>query len=119
MNSEISEFGFDSVSIVTFTGWINEKFNLDINPAVFFEHRTAASFVNYLKNDFGDVLEKYYEDRYTQCQQNTEADTREIDQKTVDLEQIKRIITSESLACLLYTSPSPRDRTRSRMPSSA
>ena len=25
----------------------------------------------------------------------------------------------ESSACLLYTSPSPRDRTRSRMPSSA
>ena len=30
-------------------------------------------------------------------------------------------ITSDALdyACLLYTSPSPRDRTRSRMPSSA
>ena len=26
---------------------------------------------------------------------------------------------SEVLPCLLYTSPSPRDRTRSRMPSSA
>ena len=26
---------------------------------------------------------------------------------------------SENLICLLYTSPSPRDRTRSRMPSSA
>ena len=26
---------------------------------------------------------------------------------------------SEMIACLLYTSPSPRDRTRSRMPSSA
>jgi len=26
---------------------------------------------------------------------------------------------SEFIACLLYTSPSPRDRTRSRMPSSA
>ena len=25
----------------------------------------------------------------------------------------------QSFACLLYTSPSPRDRTRSRMPSSA
>ena len=25
----------------------------------------------------------------------------------------------ESMTCLLYTSPSPRDRTRSRMPSSA
>ena len=27
--------------------------------------------------------------------------------------------TSELKSCLLYTSPSPRDRTRSRMPSSA
>ena len=26
---------------------------------------------------------------------------------------------SEYIGCLLYTSPSPRDRTRSRMPSSA
>ena len=29
------------------------------------------------------------------------------------------IYTGTELTCLLYTSPSPRDRTRSRMPSSA
>ena len=29
------------------------------------------------------------------------------------------IIIDPSMPCLLYTSPSPRDRTRSRMPSSA
>ena len=28
-------------------------------------------------------------------------------------------VSTSSMACLLYTSPSPRDRTRSRMPSSA
>ena len=28
-------------------------------------------------------------------------------------------VVEEPTACLLYTSPSPRDRTRSRMPSSA
>ena len=28
-------------------------------------------------------------------------------------------VNDRILACLLYTSPSPRDRTRSRMPSSA
>ena len=28
-------------------------------------------------------------------------------------------INSENISCLLYTSPSPRDRVRSRMPSSA
>ena len=30
-----------------------------------------------------------------------------------------RKICKDSYICLLYTSPSPRDRTRSRMPSSA
>ena len=29
------------------------------------------------------------------------------------------LIPNQVLPCLLYTSPSPRDRTRSRMPSSA
>ena len=35
------------------------------------------------------------------------------------LEQVAGRIRQASLDCLLYTSPSPRDRTRSRMPSSA
>ena len=30
-----------------------------------------------------------------------------------------RVMEEERISCLLYTSPSPRDRTRSRMPSSA
>ena len=35
------------------------------------------------------------------------------------LENSTALLTNQSLDCLLYTSPSPRDRTRSRMPSSA
>ena len=31
----------------------------------------------------------------------------------------KKEVKIETKSCLLYTSPSPRDRTRSRMPSSA
>ena len=37
----------------------------------------------------------------------------------LELEQAIEAGTYEINACLLYTSPSPRDRTRSRMPSSA
>ena len=33
--------------------------------------------------------------------------------------QTDRQTDAQTMACLLYTSPSPRDRTRSRMPSSA
>ena len=37
----------------------------------------------------------------------------------IDTLKIDRNVTREIKTCLLYTSPSPRDRTRSRMPSSA
>ena len=44
--------------------------------------------------------------------------------KTLDVisastEEVMGRIPEGDYACLLYTSPSPRDRTRSRMPSSA
>ena len=39
---------------------------------------------------------------------------------TVDLSSVENITAfAEKLSCLLYTSPSPRDRQKSRMPSSA
>ena len=37
----------------------------------------------------------------------------------IDLGVIRDITVKNNYYCLLYTSPSPRDRTRSRMPSSA
>ena len=36
-----------------------------------------------------------------------------------DSERPETVLQHMLIACLLYTSPSPRDRTRSRMPSSA
>ena len=41
------------------------------------------------------------------------------EKRAMDIESISTGSLSLDLACLLYTSPSPRDRTRSRMPSSA
>ena len=40
---------------------------------------------------------------------------------TVDLDKVSNDIlnSDQSIACLLYTSPSPRDKRQSRMPSSA
>ena len=37
----------------------------------------------------------------------------------LDFENDNFVVIKEGRSCLLYTSPSPRDRTRSRMPSSA
>ena len=42
-----------------------------------------------------------------------------IETRRVEMQQLLPELAAEIAACLLYTSPSPRDRTRSRMPSSA
>ena len=51
-------------------------------------------------------------------------DTKKLQTSNLTLSDIKKIMDiaqakTHKLGCLLYTSPSPRDRTRSRMPSSA
>ena len=48
--------------------------------------------------------------------------SRVVQQQGYELDEIEVLDQStdiEYISCLLYTSPSPRDRTRSRMPSSA
>ena len=46
-------------------------------------------------------------------------DVQGVDDNPFDFETVKKNIEDRLNPCLLYTSPSPRDRTRSRMPSSA
>ena len=55
-------------------------------------------------------------------QSQTIAENRRARHRFEILEQLEcgvMLVGSEVKSCLLYTSPSPRDRTRSRMPSSA
>ena len=53
-----------------------------------------------------------------QQQQLTDSE-RQLRTKIEAFRTRKEVIKAQYSACLLYTSPSPRDRTRSRMPSSA
>ena len=53
------------------------------------------------------------------AEQYTDLGTRLDAELVSELQQGCDKLRAEVVACLLYTSPSPRDRTRSRMPSSA
>ena len=62
------------------------------------------------------------EDKVSKIQIELENELREnINENSKFINNISKEIleTKTALTCLLYTSPSPRDRTRSRMPSSA
>ena len=69
-----------------------------------------------------EVQLKQYRERFQSveyfCKVFLEDAKGTLDEQTKDLDWVERANTLH-LDCLLYTSPSPRDRTRSRMPSSA
>ena len=55
----------------------------------------------------------------SECWRESKSDP-EVEISEIDIEKKSTFyVWSSIISCLLYTSPSPRDRTRSRMPSSA
>ncbi|OIB02943.1 mixed polyketide synthase/non-ribosomal peptide synthetase [Paenibacillus sp. LC231] len=48
MHSELSEYGFDSISLTQFANQLNEEYHLELTPTVFFEYTTLDSFAEYL-----------------------------------------------------------------------
>ena len=64
--------------------------------------------MNLLKDYIKDFIQPYPRLRYTKG----EYELRVLPKEELDIDEEKKY-------CLLYTSPSPRDRQKSRMPSSA
>ncbi|MCP3994492.1 MAG: hypothetical protein GY722_05420, partial [bacterium] len=47
-DAEMSEFGFDSISMTELSGKLNREYGLDLTPANLFEHATLGDFADYL-----------------------------------------------------------------------
>ena len=90
----------------------------------------AADIQKVLRRDLrhlaGSDLDERVEDHLEKAMANyeelrqVEKDHREMmDQFLTSAKEARTLLEPDAHGCLLYTSPSPRDRTRSRMPSSA
>ena len=47
-DTELSEYGFDSILFTQFTNKLNDQYGLELNPTIFFEYPTIHSFAVYL-----------------------------------------------------------------------
>lgn len=59
---EMSEYGFNSLTLTDFANRINKSYKLTITPALFFECPTLGSLAEYLYNVHGDVFADIYGD---------------------------------------------------------
>ncbi|HEY0139905.1 MAG TPA: SDR family NAD(P)-dependent oxidoreductase [Thermoanaerobaculia bacterium] len=60
LDAELSEFGFDSISLTGFANHVNHAFALELMPTIFFEHPTVRRFAGYLAEKHGrQLLERF------------------------------------------------------------
>ena len=72
---------------------------------------TALSLRSNIMNAYNDISLK--------TEEVLQIELEVLKQEHRDLDEAVLALEERGISCLLYTSPSPRDRTRSRMPSSA
>src|SRR5499427_4972703 len=56
LDSELSEYGFDSISFTQFTNYLNERYRLELTPTIVFEYPTLGKLAHHLVERHGDVL---------------------------------------------------------------
>ncbi|MCP4721511.1 MAG: SDR family NAD(P)-dependent oxidoreductase, partial [Desulfobacteraceae bacterium] len=56
VDAELSEYGFDSITLTDFANRLNQKYKLELTPTVFFEYPTIESFARYLSEEHQGVF---------------------------------------------------------------
>ncbi|GAX60236.1 beta-ketoacyl synthase, partial [Candidatus Scalindua japonica] len=60
LESDMSDYGFDSITLTEFANKMNQEYKVELNPAVFFEHSTLGSFAEYLVSQNREQLALKY-----------------------------------------------------------
>ena len=58
---EMNEFGFNSLSFTDFSNRLNERYDFQITPSIFFDVHTLLDLRDYLQGEYGRLLENYYQ----------------------------------------------------------
>ncbi len=60
--TNLADFGFDSVTLAEFATLLSEHYSIDITPALFFEHSTLEHLIRYFLTDHQETLETFYQE---------------------------------------------------------
>ena len=58
--SEFGDLGFDSISYIEFGDQLNESYGVEVDPTVFFEHRTLERFSRHLLQTHGEAMARHF-----------------------------------------------------------
>ncbi|PYV42894.1 MAG: thioester reductase, partial [Acidobacteria bacterium] len=55
-DTELIEYGFDSITLTEFGNTLNQEYKLELTPTIFFEHPTIRSSAGYLLKEHRDIF---------------------------------------------------------------
>ena len=55
-DTELSEYGFDSISLTEFANRLNQEYQLELTPTIFFEYPALGSLAEYLAREHQAVF---------------------------------------------------------------
>ena len=58
--TDISDYGFESITFTELTTKINNQFNVDITPAIFFEYPTIKQLAKHLEGEYNEALKTIF-----------------------------------------------------------
>lgn len=59
-DTDLSQYGLNSINFTDFTNRINRKFSIRLTPALFFEYTTLRSLSEYISEEYEEVLKEYF-----------------------------------------------------------
>ncbi len=60
VESEFSDYGFDSITLTDFANKLNQQYRLELTPTVFFEYSTIAEFADWLAREYESIFAKAF-----------------------------------------------------------
>jgi polyketide synthase PksN len=71
--AEFSDFGYDSISLTQFANELNQLYQLQLSPTLFFEHPTLQALAQHLLKQHGAPLARYFNLTRVQAQLQMDA----------------------------------------------
>ncbi|MCP4698377.1 MAG: SDR family NAD(P)-dependent oxidoreductase, partial [Gammaproteobacteria bacterium] len=101
LDEEMSNYGFDSINLTDLTNRLNQRFGLELTPAVLFEHPSLAEFSSYLSQAY----EEQFAAHFNVSEKSADIETPEIE--TLEIETAPLQAPSGSSYGSRFLSPSP------------
>jgi polyketide synthase PksN len=91
IHTSLNEYGFDSITFTECANKLNDEYDMDLTPAVFFEYPTVSGFAGYLAKEY---RERFVTRLSIQKSTDIEVQTDEVSEETPYIKKRKRFINA-------------------------